>query len=233
MRTYDEQHAHENARIQEAIDALTPEQLRQLVRVAADTLEQYEQASGSASTWSAFRDSMRRLWQAFRQHQIPMPVSTRLDWRGSILDELNGAGFYFHVDEQVFRLMQPGDDQWHPSGPTLAEAAGYWTGDHAELDGLQDEWGAWSSATFPHQTKASILAHLRREIDELEAAETPAEHCEEIADVQGLLFSLAHLLTVDLRGEARRKLEINRGRTWGEPNAEGFCEHVKTDEVRP
>jgi ssDNA-binding Zn-finger/Zn-ribbon topoisomerase 1 len=113
--------------------------------------------------------------------------------------------------------------------PTREEALAAWNYRPGldELDRLQDEVGAWGVATFPHATRESIIAHLRRELDELERAETPAQRAEEGADCYLLLLHLAHRDVYDLRGEAARKLEVNRGRTWGAPDAEGVSEHVR------
>ncbi len=91
----------------------------------------------------------------------------------------------------------------------------------------------WASETFPHQTPHSKMTHLRKEIDEL--AEDTSDG-EEMADCFILLLNLAEMAGVDLMAEARRKMEINRKRKWGAPDADGVCHHVKqnvTTEARP
>ena len=68
------------------------------------------------------------------------------------------------------------------------------------------------------------MTHLRKEIDEL--AEDTSDG-EEMADCFILLLNLAEMAGVDLMTEARRKMEINRKRKWGAPDADGVCHHLK------
>jgi len=68
------------------------------------------------------------------------------------------------------------------------------------------------------------MAHLKREIEELDEDPTDGE---EMADCFILLLNLAEMAGVDLMSEARRKMEINRNRKWGKPDSEGVCHHVK------
>lgn len=89
---------------------------------------------------------------------------------------------------------------------------------------FQSEVSKWAYQTFPHQTPHSKMAHLRKEIDEL--AENTSDG-EEMADCFILLLNLAEMAGVDLMTEARRKMEINRKRKWGAPDADGVCHHVK------
>lgn len=91
------------------------------------------------------------------------------------------------------------------------------------MDSFQKEAFEWSSATFPHQTQHSQISHLRKEVEEL--ALTP-EDGSELADCLILLLNLASMAGLDLLTEARRKLEINRRRTWGAPDADGVCHHT-------
>lgn len=92
---------------------------------------------------------------------------------------------------------------------------------------FQREVSAWAAETFPHQTPHSKMTHLRKEIDEL--AEDTSDG-EEMADCFILLLNLAEMAGVDLMAEARRKMEINRKRKWGAPDADGVCFHVKQNE---
>lgn len=71
------------------------------------------------------------------------------------------------------------------------------------------------------------MTHLRKEIDEL--AEDTSDG-EEMADCFILLLNLAEMAGVDLMAEARRKMEINRKRKWGAPDADGVCHHVKQND---
>lgn len=102
---------------------------------------------------------------------------------------------------------------------------------------LQEETGTWGDITFPQGTPRAVMAHLSDEIQEL-AAEVElfmaspaptngAALAEEAADCLLLLYHLAHKCGFDLEAEARRKLEKNRQRTWGEPDARGVVRHVE------
>ena len=84
----------------------------------------------------------------------------------------------------------------------------------------------WAEETFPQRTNHSILTHLRRELDEIEAS---PDKLEEWADAM-LLFMHGlrergfdmHLLTVALE----TKFEINKKRKWGKPDEHGVVEHI-------
>jgi NTP pyrophosphatase (non-canonical NTP hydrolase) len=86
------------------------------------------------------------------------------------------------------------------------------------------EIGEWGAETFPASTDHSKLTHLFLEVGELKAR--PASG-EEMADVVMLVSHLAYAHGVDLMAEIRKKLEICRARTWGEPDADGVVEHVR------
>ena len=89
------------------------------------------------------------------------------------------------------------------------------------LDVLAEETRAFARATFKSANPHSIAEHLRREAVEL-AAEPEDE--EEMADV---FLLLSHLSAGrDLAGAVRRKLEKNKSRKWGEPDAGGVQQHV-------
>jgi len=107
------------------------------------------------------------------------------------------------------------------------------------LDTLRVEVIAWQHETFVHRTARSIATHLEREAIELRRevqvqstpwcegnprAEQPLEG--EIADVQLLLWGLADEVGVDLVAAVRAKLERNKRRTWGPPDADGVVEHT-------
>ena len=95
---------------------------------------------------------------------------------------------------------------------------------------FQSEVSKWAFQTFPHQTPHSKMTHLRKEIDEL--AEDTSDG-EEMADCFILLLNLAEMAGVDLMTEARRKMEINRKRKWGAPDADGVCHHLKQNSDHP
>lgn len=82
----------------------------------------------------------------------------------------------------------------------------------------------WQLGVFPHATTASVMAHLRREMAELEAAPTDLE---EMADMVHLLCALAQAAGGDLEEATRAKFALNQARQWQEPDAEGVVEHVR------
>lgn len=92
-----------------------------------------------------------------------------------------------------------------------------------QLHTLQRQIGIWAALTFPHQTAASKLAHLRDEVTELEQA--PADG-EEMADIAILLFALAELAGCDLLAEIQKKFQKNKARQWGQPDARGVVKHI-------
>lgn len=92
-----------------------------------------------------------------------------------------------------------------------------------EYQQLVHDIRTWQRATFPHATPMSAAAHLLSEAKELYA--NPSD-TEEMADVFMLLVCIAG--DADLLAAARRKLEINKSRAWGERNEQGFVEHIRT-----
>lgn len=92
------------------------------------------------------------------------------------------------------------------------------------LEAWQFQVGYWAEQTFPKSTEATILAHLRDEVNnEL------CEGCdgEELADVAMLLFHLAYKRGLNLSDEISRKFAINcRRKCQTEPNEKGFMSHV-------
>jgi Protein of unknown function (DUF550) len=83
------------------------------------------------------------------------------------------------------------------------------------LDDLQHLHGAWSRATFPSQTPAGLVAHLREEVEELAASHDPAA----AADCLLLLLGHAHARGYSLWDAAVAKAAVNRRRRWGAPVA--------------
>lgn len=89
---------------------------------------------------------------------------------------------------------------------------------------LQTEIGKWSCKTFPKSTQASVIAHIKDEVEK-----ELIEDCdpEELADVAILLFGLAHRRGINLLDEIMAKFQKNKKRKWGPVNDKGFQEHVK------
>lgn len=96
-----------------------------------------------------------------------------------------------------------------------------------DINDLQHHLSAWTSKTFPSRTTASIMAHLRSETLEVEKSpDDVTEHADclmllmDAASLRGIAFSEVISAAID-------KLEVNKRRKWGKPNAEGFVEHLK------
>lgn len=106
----------------------------------------------------------------------------------------------------------------------LAVGRWFWHGmvrkpDH--WDRLLADIRAWQAATFTQRTPESISEHLRREAHELAAR---PHDMEEAADVFLLLVGLTD--GRDLEAAVRYKLDKNKARKWGQPDAHGVVEHI-------
>jgi NTP pyrophosphatase (non-canonical NTP hydrolase) len=124
-----------------------------------------------------------------------------------------------------------------------------------ELKEFQKEVGEWGDKTFNSKRQFNIesctygiVNHLKKEIKEFEdlyelsklAGNKYLRHSNddsketylqrEIADCFILLLHLAHLWNCDLLDEARKKMDINRRREWGDPDQDGVVEHVDKKE---
>ena len=90
-------------------------------------------------------------------------------------------------------------------------------------DDLQARIDTWQRKTFGNsQSFAGMIAHLKREIDELVELREP----EEMADCAILLFGMAAHAKVDLLGEVEKKFAIIQTRIYGEPDADNVIEHI-------
>ena len=121
------------------------------------------------------------------------------------------------IEEQLneFRAMHlPADSHAPQSKPQE---------DRSTLRDFQAEVREWAAATFPTQTPASIVEHLRREVEELALDQTP----EEAADCFLLLLDYAELRGFDLLNEGIRKFKICKNRQWGAPDTYGVIEHIE------
>lgn len=74
------------------------ERLKNLCIIASQTMTVIDEWMGAASTRQAAMDSMWRLNRALEQNGFPYENRHILDWRGSVLHELNDAGFYPNSD---------------------------------------------------------------------------------------------------------------------------------------
>ncbi len=91
----------------------------------------------------------------------------------------------------------------------------------------QNDISSWAAKTFPEMTNQSIMAHLRKEVQEFLNEQDPIARREEAVDIVHLLLELASNEDWLLEEELARKFEINKRRKWGKRNSEGFCEHMK------
>jgi len=81
----------------------------------------------------------------------------------------------------------------------------------------------WQDKTFPDANPTSIFFHMVEEFSELQKDKTDAS---EMADIFILLVGLAHNSGVDLIQAVKGKFDINKKRTWGEPDENGVINHI-------
>jgi hypothetical protein len=99
-----------------------------------------------------------------------------------------------------------------------------------DLRQLQLAQQKWAETIFAGQTVQSKIKHLRREVNEL--LEKPGDKSE-MADCLLLLLDIARKSQVDgtmLFEAAVAKFRINQARTWGPPDADGVCEHIRENQ---
>jgi NTP pyrophosphatase (non-canonical NTP hydrolase) len=103
-----------------------------------------------------------------------------------------------------------------------------------EVQKLMDELREWGDATFgDRQNPIGIAAHLVREAKELHEAILRSDSVNdwmELADCFILLLEVASHLGVDVNKLvwlARKKLEVNKRRKWGKPEADGSVQHIE------
>lgn len=90
----------------------------------------------------------------------------------------------------------------------------------------------WQNKTFQNSTTLSKIIHLKQEVEELERAvyfESEKEVIKELADCLILLFGVASKmgLTYETTWLAiEQKMEINKQRKWGKPDANGVVNHI-------
>jgi ParB-like chromosome segregation protein Spo0J len=131
----------------------------------------------------------------------------------------------------------PGRDATHGEGPA-EETAGPAKSDTSDRDVSGDGAPAtvpagwkefaefveqWGQKTFPDATPDSVASHLMEEARELDAHPGAMD---EAADCLLLLIQLADRQGESLLEAARRKMQVNLERTWGEPEENGVVHHV-------
>lgn len=96
-----------------------------------------------------------------------------------------------------------------------------------DMNDLQHDLKKWTEKQFPSRNMESITNHLKSEIGEL--LENPTDIIE-FADCFMLLVDAASYQGIhmsDIWRAMGEKLEINKKRKWGEPNEQGFVEHIE------
>jgi hypothetical protein len=102
---------------------------------------------------------------------------------------------------------------------------------------LFEEAIRWQRQTIKSATPESCIKHLKKELDELLAdieAGRAGAAAHEFADCFLLLFGAADRYGMNwhqINFYIEEKMNINRMRTWGAVNADGFQEHVKEPNV--
>lgn len=109
-----------------------------------------------------------------------------------------------------------------------------------QLDALVRYIGQWADWQFARDGKfrgLSIVAHMHREVDELELALTVPEMfdsgklrrkvLDEIADIMIMSAHLLHQLKATPSDAVLSKMRRVTVREWGEPDDEGVIEHVR------
>lgn len=95
---------------------------------------------------------------------------------------------------------------------------------------FEKEMCDWGDETFPNGTPETIIAHLKRELIELEQAVDSNGQAEEVADCFMMLLHLARKTNRDILAEAQRKFEIVKLREWAPPDDQGVVEHIRDKE---
>lgn len=96
----------------------------------------------------------------------------------------------------------------------------------SSLSGFQKEVREWAAETFPEVQTEAVVNKLKCEVLELAERHKPAE----AGDCFIILLQLAHRGGYDLLEEAKKKMEVNRGRRWGRPDGNGCIQHLEEKE---
>lgn len=100
----------------------------------------------------------------------------------------------------------------------------------SNLSELLQEVADWAIPTFPNATPDSWCAHIQKEAQELRDDPSDIIEAADLLILVGGLVVKQGFTIRDLENAVRQKLEINKKRVWGEPDADGVVEHV---EVKP
>jgi len=92
---------------------------------------------------------------------------------------------------------------------------------------LQQEISAWVDTVNPGRTPISTISKLLEEIGELLGSERMEDELE-LADLFILALDLGTIQNIDIEGAIRKKLAINKSRTWKIAD-NGAMKHTNTN----
>ena len=94
------------------------EELESIGRAAFDAIEDW---LGAAGTRQAATDAWRRLEIKLLAVGFQPPIGKNLDFRGSILDDLERMGLRYDCRDDELHFFVPGEARCYASGPRLAD----------------------------------------------------------------------------------------------------------------
>lgn len=97
------------------------EQLEEIARAAFDAVISVEEWLGSAGTREGATDALRRLEIKLMAAGFQPPIGKNLNFRGSILDDLERMGLRYDCRDQELRFFVPEETRCYASGPRLAD----------------------------------------------------------------------------------------------------------------
>jgi len=97
------------------------EELESIGRASFDAVVSVQEWLGSAGTRQAATDAWRRLEIKLLAAGFQPPVGKNLDFRGSILDDLERMGLRYDCRDDELHFFVPGEARCYASGPRLAD----------------------------------------------------------------------------------------------------------------
>ncbi len=97
------------------------EELESIGRAAFDAVVGIEDWLGGAGTRQAATDAWRRLEISLMAAGFQPPTGKNLDFRGSILDDLERMGLRYDCRDDELHFFMPGEARCYASGPRLAD----------------------------------------------------------------------------------------------------------------
>ena len=97
------------------------EELESIARAAFDAIVGIEDWLGGAGTRQAATHAWRRPEIKLLAVGFQPPIGKNLDFRGSILDDLERMGLRYDCRDDQLRFFTPGEARCYASGPRLAD----------------------------------------------------------------------------------------------------------------